>query len=177
MINLEKDRLPNETFMEISGRIKIMPNSSEIDLYRIIRNSVEHFDKLLGDLRKIVFGFDGVIITAVITFYGKEIIKSDSPNTDITHLKLIFVGSILFAIMNILFWALEKHYHRYLVISAKLAENFESRMIKNKTNRLTYQLRQVRNCDFGDTTIPCCIKHWICKISRYVRTIVYTYFQ
>lgn len=146
-----------------------MADNNFIELYKITRNSVEHFDKLLGDLRKIMLGFDGIVIAAVTARYGGAIIKAGSPYISRTVLKFLFVGSIFFTLINILFWALEKHYHRYLIISAKLSEEIEKESVSDQKIRLTYQLRKIRECDFNDVLIPHFMQHWLFKISRYIR--------
>ena len=140
-----------------------------MELYKIARNSVEHFDKLLGDFRKIVLGFNGTVVGAVITFFGRAIVKSSSPYTDKTQVRLLFIGSTIFAFINLLIWYLEKHYHRYLITSVKVSEEIEKDLFENQKIRLTYQLRKARNCDFCDEAIPI-INKIISKISKFIRT-------
>lgn len=144
--------------------------SNELELYKIARNSIEHFDKLLSNFRTIVLGFNGTIIATVMAFYGRAIVKSTSPATDKTQVKLLFIGSAIFAFTNILIWYLEKHYHRYLTVSSKVAEKLEKDLFSDQKIRLTYQLRKVRNFEFFDETIPQKIRKRISKISQYIRT-------
>jgi len=148
-----------------------------ISLYQIERSSVEHFDRLLGDLRRIVFSFNGIVIAGVIAIFGQAIIKSGDAGKGInlTHIKLLFAGSILFAVMNLLFWALEKHYHRYLVVSSHISVQTENMLNLDENKQLTYQLKQVRDNDYADDTIPHCIKRLLAKISKYFRTYDFIY--
>ncbi len=147
-----------------------------MEQYKIVRKSIEHFDKLLSDLRKIVWGFNGTI-AAVIVYHGRTIIKPDSSSflTDKTKVKILILGSLLFTLTNILIWAVEKHYHRYLTMSAKVSEEIEKKLFKNTKMQLTYRLREIRDYGFYDEAIPKVISNIMSKISTYVRSYDFIY--
>lgn len=142
-------------------------SNAYLEIYKVARNSVEHFDKILGGFRQIIFALDGVSIMAVATYY----VKAEPINY-----RLLFWASFIFIVMQFLVWQLEKHYHRYLIMSAKIAEGIERRIFYPLTDldiALTCQLREARNVIFsesGNKLIPRPIRKLLRKASRFIRT-------
>jgi hypothetical protein len=127
-----------------------MPNNNqddkinkEVEAYKISRNSVEHFDRLLGQFRQIIFTFNGVLISISFSLfvdkYNKSLILLHLP------IRRVILMSNLVAITNILVWLLEKHYHKYLLVSAKVANKFEKIVFKDLEDlQLTTQLSNAK---------------------------------
>ncbi|MFH1201462.1 MAG: hypothetical protein V1674_01050 [Candidatus Omnitrophota bacterium] len=125
-----------------------------LETYKIARNSVEHFDKILGVFRQIIFTFNAVFSSSSLAFYLNYFFKQAEPTpnnatVDATQSVLanskiyaiLFVAATILASINILVWMLEKHYHRYLVVSALVADNFEQKLFPHDAKKhLTYQL-------------------------------------
>jgi hypothetical protein len=115
-----------------------MDTKELIEVYKIARNSVEHFDKILGDFRKITFTFNGIIISSGFALYAEHSDKYI----------LFFLASITLGIINVLIWLLEKHYHRYLITAAQVALNIEKELFRGRTQRaLTYLIDRARKID------------------------------
>lgn len=142
-------------------------SNTYLEIYKVARNSVEHFDKILGGFRQIIFALDGVSAMAVATYC----IKAEAINY-----RLLFWASFIFIVMQFLVWQLEKHYHRYLIMSAKIAEGIERRIFYPLTEldfALTCQLREARNVIFnknGNKRIPGLVRKILYKASRFIRT-------
>lgn len=128
-----------------------------LEVYKISRNSVEHFDKILGVFRQIIFTFNGLLISSGIIFYINYFPK-DVPkiNVDTRNLLLIFfLGNLVLAAVNILVFLTEKHYHRYLEVSAKVAEEIEDELFGLDVKKhLTYQLGFFRKLSCNKI-LPC----------------------
>jgi hypothetical protein len=153
-----------------------------IRYYGIVRNSVEHFDKLLAHFRQIMFAFNGIFIGVGITYVLNELnIKN------LQYIK-VFLISNLFAVVNILIWLLEKHYHRYLIVSAKVANKIEEELfLGDKEKYLTYQLSCVKEYRVQGVKflwrslrswIPWlieCLSRLACRISSVIRTYDFIY--
>lgn len=116
-------------------------NNLLIENYKIARGSVEHFDKILSDIRKIVCAFNGIFVSSALVF-----------GVSVSEIRYVvsFILMIILAGANFLIWLIEKHYHRYLFVSAIIAEGIEKKLFENKLRRLTYQLRLAR----GDGVRP-----------------------
>lgn len=106
-----------------------------IEIWKKSRESIEHFDKLLAEFRRMIFTIEGVALTV-----GVALLLSTNPR------KIPYVGylSLGVSIINIIVWAVEKHYHLYLLMSAKVAENIEEKLDLDDKLRLTTQLRKAR---------------------------------
>lgn len=111
-----------------------MDDKTLIEYYKVIRNSVEHFDRLLAHFRQIMFAFNGIFISTGVTFFLANLEISN-----IRYIKLFLISNLL-AVINILIWLLEKHYHRYLIVSANLASKIEKQLFLSDEKCLTYQL-------------------------------------
>ena len=157
-----------------------------IELYKIARKSVEHFDKILGTFRQIIFALNGAIITAGIGLYIKYIDTVSTQNVPLFKInyRILFYGSCILGITNILVWQLEKHYHRYLIVSSKIAEKMETliyhdddmkKFTDNMLVALTYQFRQAKDKRIEDEWIPEFIKQGMYHFSRFVRTYDFLY--
>jgi len=136
-----------------------------LELYKINRNSVEHFDKILGTFRQIIFAVNGAIITACLAY--------------IRNFEIIFGVGFLLVVINLLVWQLEKHYHRYLTVSAKIAEKIERAMfedsdknkfMENMLYALTYQFREAKSKRVEDERLPKWFWQRMYRTSRYIRT-------
>lgn len=91
-----------------------MNESVLIEVWKKSRDTAEHFDKTLGDFRKIVFAIDAGFIPVVTQ------IRLDSQKE-----RYIIALGITLNLINLFFWVLEKHYHLYLVTAAKVAKHAE----------------------------------------------------
>lgn len=110
-----------------------------IEYYKVTRNSVEHFDRLLAQFRQIMFTFNGIFMSTCITLFLTRL-----KNADIRYIKFFLISSLL-AIINILIWLLEKHYHRYLIASADVANKIEEKLFPgDEDKQLTYHLGRER---------------------------------
>jgi hypothetical protein len=145
-----------------------------LDLYKINRASVEHFDKILGTFRQIIFAVNGAIITACLAYVAQK-----TGSFEDRDYKLIFAVGCLLAAINLLVWQLEKHYHRYLIVSAKISEKLERIMLydsnKNKFAEnmllaLTYQFREAKSKPLEDSRLPKWLRQRMYRLSRFIRT-------
>lgn len=106
-----------------------------IEYYKVTRGSVEHFDRLLAHFRQIMFAFNGIFISS-----GVALLLNDTKIDEIGLIRCFLIGNLL-AIINILIWLLEKHYHRYLIASAEVANKIEKELFPgDEEKHLTYQL-------------------------------------
>lgn len=114
-------------------------HSDLLEIYKIARKSVEHFDKLLANFRQIMFAFNGIFISSGISFFlSSELTK------DIRYIKFSLI-SLFWGFVNIILWLLEKHYHRYLIVSASVAKGIEEELFgKDMKKCLTYQMECIR---------------------------------
>jgi len=167
-----------------------------IELYKTARNSVEHFDKLLADFRKIIFAFNGIIISSGVIFFV------NCKSAPFPKYAVLFFINFTLAAANILIWLLEKHYHRYLTTSALVARNIEETLIGSAMKpALAYQLQEARNTDMSILSfrkrrklvtyiadsqckrvlvkLQLCVRNWVAhkiyKMSRYVKTYDFLY--
>jgi len=108
-----------------------MGNDTIIEIWKQSRGSVEHFDKILGDFRKILFAIYGVIVTGAVSIMLSQL--SD---------KLLYISLLGFGlnIITLLIWFCEKHYHLYLVISSRVAKEAESALQIDSSLQLTHKL-------------------------------------
>lgn len=156
----------------------IMANKSHsidiMDLYKINRGSVEHFDKILGTFRQIIFAVNGAIVTACLAYLAQKKVPIGTKDY-----ALIFAVSTLLVIINLLIWQLEKHYHRYLSVSAQIAEKIEREMFIDSDKHkfeinmlfaLTYQLKEAKSKNIEDIWLPSCLRQFMYRLSRYIRT-------
>lgn len=147
-----------------------------IEMYKIARQSVEHFDKLLASLRQIIFTVDGVVITAGMTFYLNCISNEMLPEDVSFKYMSLMSGAIIFVIVNLLIWQLEKHYHRYLAASANVAESIEREILGKKGRKisLTFKMRDARNTEVKFDKLGPIIRFFVTrriyKIGRYVQS-------
>jgi len=126
-----------------------------LEVWKKARESVEHFDKILGDFRKIIFTFNGIIISSGFALYTEHS----------SRYTLFFLACNVLGFTNILIWLLEKHYHRYLFTSALVAMNIERDLFRgNQRKALTSLLNRARKVDI----------EWefnkISQISRFIRS-------
>ncbi len=113
------------------GKMEII----DIEIWKKCRESIEHFDKLLADFRRMVFTIEGVALPVGVT-----LLLSGSEK------KILYIGylSLGISVINILVWTVEKHYHLYLLASAKVAEEIEGKLGLDDKFRLTTQLRKAK---------------------------------
>lgn len=107
-------------------------NPNLIEIWKKSRESIEHFDKLLAEFRRMVFTIDGIALTVAVTL----LLSSNEKRT--TYVGYLGLG---ISIINVIVWAVEKHYHLYLVVSAKVAERIEDVLGVDENVKLTAQLR------------------------------------
>lgn len=106
----------------------------ELELYKIARASVEHFDKILATLRQIIVAFNGIFVGAAISvLFGEGAL--------VIRYQRVFLFNFILAITSIVFWLVEKHYHRYLITSTLLAKRLEAKLFKDDSYHLTSELR------------------------------------
>ncbi len=130
--------------------VEPLDNKELLEAYKIYRNTIEHFDKIIGVFRQIIFTFNGVFISSGIAFYLsylggqfenliKESTRAVACNKKI-YAVLFMVNAIL-CVINLIIWLLEKHYHRYLVATASVAKHVEVELFNlDEEKRLTFQL-------------------------------------
>lgn len=110
-----------------------MVKANELELYKITRASIEHFDKILATLRQIIVAFDGIFMGAAISVLFGE-------GTLVIRYQRVFLFNFILGTTSIVFWLVEKHYHRYLITSTLLARKLEANLFKNDKYRLTSEL-------------------------------------
>ena len=113
-----------------------MANENQtLEIWKKSRESIEHFDRLLGDFRKTSFAINGVGLTII-----GSIIISQVQN------KSFFIAllGVVLNVLNFVVWIVEKHYHNYLIVSAKVARKAEDDLKVADDLKLTYQLSKTK---------------------------------
>lgn len=87
-----------------------------LEIWKRSRDSVEHFDRILTELRKTLIMINGAALPILVSFFI-------SPLPD----KKMYIALFSFALnlIDIVFWFVEKHYHIYLIVSANTAKKAE----------------------------------------------------
>ncbi len=127
-----------------------LDNKELLEAYKIYRNGVEHFDKIIVVFRQIIFAFNGIFISSGIAFYlnylggqYESLIKEPTRVLESNRkiYAILFMVNAILCIVNLVVWLLEKHYHRYLVTSASVAKHIEVELFNSdEKKRLTFQL-------------------------------------
>ncbi len=105
-----------------------------VETWKKTRDSVEHFDKIIGELRKTTLAINVAFIPIsvhVIQYF------------DDWDFYLIALA-ITVNIFNLVMWSLEKHYHLYLITSAHVAGILEARIGLDEGCRLTHMISKVK---------------------------------
>ena len=102
-----------------------------LEIWKRSRESVEHFDKILLELRKTLVTINGISLPILGSLF-----LSSLPD------KKFYFSLLCLAlnIVDIVFWFVEKHYHIYLLVSAKVANNAEENLGLPEEMKLTQYL-------------------------------------
>ncbi len=99
-----------------------------LEIWKRSRDSVEHFDRILTELRKTLITVNGAALPILISLF-----LSPLPGKKL----YIILFSLALNIVDIIFWFVEKHYHIYLVVSAGVAKKAEENLKLNEELSLT----------------------------------------
>jgi small-conductance mechanosensitive channel len=88
-----------------------------IEVWKKARETIDHFDKILSDFRKIAFGVDAIVAPALLKIWFDL-----NDEKVLMHVGLVALGWNLF---NFLIWLAEKHYHIYLLAAVHVARESE----------------------------------------------------
>ena len=117
-----------------------MVHADGIEIWRQLRISIEHFDNILINIRKLAISLDGALIGSGLTIML----------SDIGLKRPIIIGiSLACFTFNFGLWLLEKHYHKYLIITSMVCMNIEESLGMDFENRLTKQLDMLRKTHKG----------------------------
>lgn len=102
-----------------------------LEIWRRSRDSVEHFDRILTELRKTLIAVNGAAMPILVSLF-----LSSLPD------KKVYIVFFSFALnlVDIVFWFVEKHYHIYLVVAANVCKRIEDLMGVEEEISLTENL-------------------------------------
>lgn len=92
-------------------------SSLNLEVWKKSRETIDHFDKILSDFRKIAFGADAIAAPALLKIWFDL-----TDEKVLIHIGLVALGWNLF---NLLVWLAEKHYHIYLLAAVHVAKKCE----------------------------------------------------
>jgi len=128
--------------------IMVRDRGEDICIWDTTRRAIEMFDKSIVETRRsylTIIGLAGTVAIALLTFS-----KSSSLEVTQTQVGDLVTGFGIFLIaFSIIFWAIEVHYHSYLIVSAATARRLEKRMglyseINNPRIGVTYETYRYR---------------------------------
>ena len=105
-----------------------------IEVWKKARDTVEHFDKILSDFRKIAFAADAAVIPIAFQIFL---------TADEWPFYIALLG-IAWNLVNFLIWIAEKHYHLYLITAANVARNLEKKITEDQNCWLTDRLANAK---------------------------------
>lgn len=110
----------------------------KLEVWKKSRESVEHFDKILGDFRKIIVTIDVAMVPFV---YQITQTSNEWPF-------YLFVIGLAWNMASLLIWIAEKHYHLYLLAAAEVAKRIEMELELPVGQQLTSQLAIAKKRQF-----------------------------
>lgn len=110
------------------------PNTLLFEVWKKTRDTVEHFDKILSDFRKIAFALNAAVIPIAFQI---------CINSNEWPFYLMVLG-VTWNLANFLIWMAEKHYHVYLVVTASLAKGIEKELGLKPEFQLTSKLASAK---------------------------------
>jgi hypothetical protein len=111
--------------------------SELIEIWKKCRDTVEHFDKILGDFRKISFAFNAALVAVTYQVFQ----NNEWP------FYVMLIG-IVWNLSNFLVWLAEKHYHLYLIEAASVAKKIENELNLTEETKLTTRLGLIKEKQF-----------------------------
>lgn len=119
MILVIKELGMNSGSMEEENKIK----NRQFEEYKLLRDTISHFDRILVSLRRNTIYFAFTIFAAAITATGLG--KSDKVLYEFTGIDLSIVLIIIGLLVVVSFFFLENHYRYYLLKIVEIAERSE----------------------------------------------------
>ena len=110
-----------------------------LEIWKKSRNSIEHLDRIIGGFRKTIFAIDGVCLSV-----AASIMATSTPIPTDQKVPYTSVLLILLSFGNCLLWCVEKHYHYYLLSSAKVSKEAEKRLSLPESLQLTSRLSKTK---------------------------------
>jgi len=115
-------------------------NDTHVEIWKKARDSAEHFDKMLGDFRKIAFAIDAAFLPILLQVY----LEGHKKNATFEWQSFSLFLCLAFNLVNYGIWLLEKHYHLYLAVSASVAANLERTMKIPEELQITNQYAKAK---------------------------------
>lgn len=128
--------------------VMVRDRGEDIRIWDTTRRAIEMFDKSIVETRRsflTIIGLAGTVAITLLTFS-----KTTSLEVTQTQIGDLVTGFGIFLIaFSIIFWAIEVHYHSYLIVSAATARRLEKKMglysvFNNPRTGVTYETFRYR---------------------------------